>query len=94
VEPALAAIRAAARSGAAVAPGASLELDLGFDSMERVELLARLEHAFHVKVLGPDGKEVRPLQQNILAPKGQTVWHVPFAVSDPAGEYTLVARGW
>jgi hypothetical protein len=50
------------------------------------------EHAFHVKVFSPDGKEVRPLQQNILAPKGQTVWNVPFAVSDPVGEYTLVAR--
>ena len=36
-------IRAAAKPGAAVTPDASLELDLGLDSMERVELLARLE---------------------------------------------------
>lgn len=46
----LAAIRAAAKPGANVAPNASLELDLGLDSMERVELLASLELAFHVDV--------------------------------------------
>jgi long-chain acyl-CoA synthetase len=40
----LAAIRAAVTHGAAITPGASLELDLGLDSMERVELLSRLEH--------------------------------------------------
>ncbi len=50
------------------------------------------EHAFHVKVLSPDGKEIRPVEQNILAPKGQAVWKVPFAVNDPAGQYTLQAR--
>jgi hypothetical protein len=49
-------------------------------------------HAFHVKVLRPDGKEIRPVQDNVLAPKGQAVWKVPFALSDPAGEYTLMAR--
>jgi hypothetical protein len=49
-------------------------------------------HAFHVKVLGPDGKEIRPLQENILAPKGQATWKVPFAVTDPPGEYTLQVR--
>lgn len=50
------------------------------------------EHAFHVKVLGPDGKEIRQLSANVLATKGQAVWKVPFAVNDPAGEYTLQAR--
>jgi long-chain acyl-CoA synthetase len=47
---ALRAIRAAAKPGAAVVPGANLELDLGLDSMERVELLASLEHTFNVDV--------------------------------------------
>lgn len=40
---ALEVIRAAAKPGATVTLDASLELDLGLDSMERVELLARLE---------------------------------------------------
>jgi long-chain acyl-CoA synthetase len=43
-------IRGAAKPGAVVTPEASLELDLGLDSMERVELLTRLEHTFGVPV--------------------------------------------
>ncbi|MEW5982573.1 MAG: AMP-binding protein, partial [Acidobacteriota bacterium] len=46
VEAALAAIRGAAKPGSIVSPGANLELDLGLDSMERVELLSSLEHRF------------------------------------------------
>ncbi len=46
----LAAIREAAPRGVAVRPDANLELDLGLDSMERVELLSRLEHDFGVDV--------------------------------------------
>lgn len=49
-------------------------------------------HAFHVKMLSPGGKEVRPVTQNVLAPDGQAVWKVPFAVSDAPGDYTLVVR--
>jgi long-chain acyl-CoA synthetase len=46
----LATIRSAVPRGASVTPGANLELDLGLDSMERVELLSRLEHEFGVDV--------------------------------------------
>ncbi len=47
---ALEVIRAAARPGAIVSPSANLELDLGLDSMERVELLTRLEQLCGVAV--------------------------------------------
>jgi long-chain acyl-CoA synthetase len=49
---ALGIIRAAVPSisAGAVRAGANLELDCGLDSMERVELLARLEHEFAVRV--------------------------------------------
>ena len=43
-------IRGAAPHGTAVRPESNLELDLGLDSMERVELLSRLEHEFGVDV--------------------------------------------
>jgi long-chain acyl-CoA synthetase len=46
----LAAIRACATHGARVTPDANLELDLGLDSMERVELLSKLEHDLGVDV--------------------------------------------
>ena len=52
VERVLAAMRAAIKSRAVLAPGASLELDLGLDSMERVELLTSLEHTFNAEVSG------------------------------------------
>jgi len=46
----LAIIRGVAPHGTAVRPDSNLELDLGLDSMERVELLSRLEHEFGVDV--------------------------------------------
>jgi long-chain acyl-CoA synthetase len=44
VAPLLDEIRASAREGAILRPDANLELDLGIDSMARVELVATLEH--------------------------------------------------
>ena len=49
-------------------------------------------HAFRVRLLGPDGRELRPVTANLAAPKGQVTWKLPIAASDPAGEYTLEAR--
>jgi len=43
-------IRARVRAGSRFFPDANLELDLGFDSMERVELLTELEQRFRTKV--------------------------------------------
>jgi long-chain acyl-CoA synthetase len=50
VAEAAALVQQRARSGAAVRPDSNLELDLGLDSMERVELLTELEQRFAVKV--------------------------------------------
>ena len=51
VAQAIALIREAAREHSAqVAPAANLELDLGLDSMERVELMVALENAFHASI--------------------------------------------
>jgi long-chain acyl-CoA synthetase len=46
----LAAVRESAPRGISVRPDSNLELDLGLDSMERVELLSKLEHEFGVDV--------------------------------------------
>jgi long-chain acyl-CoA synthetase len=50
VERVLGIIRGAAKAGSPITPDANLELDIGLDSMERVELLTSLEHAFGVDV--------------------------------------------
>jgi long-chain acyl-CoA synthetase len=50
VEKALEVIRAASKTPAAVRPDANIELDLGLDSMERVELLTQLEQLFGIHV--------------------------------------------
>jgi long-chain acyl-CoA synthetase len=50
-------IRARAR-GRTVTPAANLELDLGLDSMERVELLTELEQRFGVKVTPEHAHEI------------------------------------
>ncbi len=50
VAEAAALVQRRARHGASARPDANLELDLGLDSMERVELLTELEQRFAVKV--------------------------------------------
>jgi long-chain acyl-CoA synthetase len=50
VQRALAIIRSAGKSQKPVQPSSNLELDLGFDSMERVELVVALEREFSVDV--------------------------------------------
>jgi long-chain acyl-CoA synthetase len=47
---AVALVREAAKPGTSVHAAANLELDLGFDSMERVELVVRLEQAAGVRI--------------------------------------------
>src|SRR5439155_23905921 len=46
----VAAVQEHVRAGVFVRPDSNLELDLGLDSMERVELLASLEGRFGVRV--------------------------------------------
>jgi long-chain acyl-CoA synthetase len=50
VDRVLAAARAAARTRVPLGPDTNIELDLGLDSMERVELMTGLEHALGVDV--------------------------------------------
>jgi long-chain acyl-CoA synthetase len=50
VQQALAIIRDSGKTQKPVLPSSNLELDLGFDSMERVELVVALEHEFGVEV--------------------------------------------
>ena len=74
VAPLAAVIRSAVRNGQDVRPGSNLELDLGLDSMERVELLAALEQRFGTDV--PDAVAertftVRELVDAVLGHRGE-----------------------
>ena len=77
-------IRAAAKPGAIVTPDASLELDLGLDSMERVELLARLEQMCGAPVPADVAKGVYTVRELVdaLRPAGST----PAGTSDPRAD--------
>ncbi len=60
-------IRARVRAGTGVRPDANLELDLGLDSMERVELLTELEQRFGVKLPPAATSEIFTVQQLVEA---------------------------
>jgi long-chain acyl-CoA synthetase len=76
-------MRARLRAGARVRPDANLELDLGLDSMERVELLTELEQRFQVQVPKAAASEiftvrqlveaVRPSEDRMDEPKGSSL---------------------
>lgn len=67
VAAALALVRRRAVAGVACRPAANLELDLGLDSMERVELLTELEQEFGVRVPEAQAHQILTLGQLIEA---------------------------
>jgi long-chain acyl-CoA synthetase len=60
-------IRARAKEGARLFPDANLELDLGLDSMERVELLTELEQRFQTTVPQQAAQEIFTIRQLVTA---------------------------
>ena len=60
-------LRPRLREGARFFPDANLELDLGLDSMERVELLTELEHRFQTKVPHSVAPEIFTVRQLVEA---------------------------
>lgn len=74
VADAAASIAARVKPGSPVRPAANLELDLGLDSMERVELLTELEQRFGVKVPDAVVHEIFTVRQLVEAvrPTGET----------------------
>jgi long-chain acyl-CoA synthetase len=88
VVPMLAVIRRAARAGTIITPEANLELDLGLDSVERVELITSLEQQFGADVPEVDAQQlytVRELAESILVHQNGS------AVQDPAAWDALLA---
>lgn len=63
----LAVLRPRLREGSRFFPDANLELDLGFDSMERVELLTELEQTFQTKVPQAVASEIFTVRQLVAA---------------------------
>ncbi len=74
-------IRGAAKPGAIVTPDASLELDLGLDSMERVELLTRIEQLRGAPVSAEVAQRIYTVRELIeaLRPSGG----LPLPETDP-----------
>jgi long-chain acyl-CoA synthetase len=79
---ALALVGRRAKAGAAVRPDASLELDLGLDSMERVELLTELEQRFAVKVPEATSHEIVTVRQLVEAVRPDGTGAGPAAVDE------------
>ena len=93
-------IKARAKDGSRLAPDANLELDLGLDSMERVELLTELEQKFSVKVPPAVAQQIFTVRQLSVAlesagpsegaasPAAQS-WSVLLGDLPPAGDPVL-----
>jgi long-chain acyl-CoA synthetase len=75
--PVMAVIRARAKDGTRLFPDANLELDLGLDSMERVELLTELEQRFQTRVPQQAAHEIFTVRQLVealaVAPKAAAI---------------------
>lgn len=80
---AAAVIQARRRDGVRLRPDANLELDLGLDSMERVELLTELEQRFNVRVPQATTHEIFTVAQLVEAVR-------PGLANDP---HAAFARG-
>ena len=67
VATAAALIQARAKGGSRVRPNANLEIDLGLDSLERVELLMELEATFGIRVSQAKAAEIFTVRQLVSA---------------------------
>jgi long-chain acyl-CoA synthetase len=75
-------IQARVKTGARVRPDANLELDLGLDSMERVELLTELEQTFGVRVPQAAAVEIFTVRQLVEALASQAEGGTAAATAD------------
>jgi len=83
-------IKARAKEGSRLSPDANLELDLGLDSMERVELLTELEQRFQTKVPQQAAQELFTVRQLVAAiqsgdPKGSPL-------QEPSQSWSAILR--
>jgi long-chain acyl-CoA synthetase len=75
-------IQARVRASARVRPDANLELDLGLDSMERVELLTELEQRFSVRVAKEATHEIFTVRQLVDALRAAAAGAVSSSVAE------------
>jgi len=85
VERVLDGVRAATSTRVALAPDTNIELDLGLDSMERVELLTSLEHALNIEVPEETAHTIYTLRDlaDALRPRGAQTAGAAAAHIDP-----------
>lgn len=68
-------------------PGDLLELKLDLSAPRPVG-----PRTFRTRVLDPEGKELRMLTRNLMAPDGIAVWKLPLAVNMAKGRYLVSVR--
>ena len=73
--------------GADARPGNVARVEIALKRWRRAGL-----HCYRMEVVGPDGKPLPSLAQNLIAAKGQASADVPFALNDPKGIYTITVR--
>ena len=86
VAAAAALIQARAKGGSRVRPNANLEIDLGLDSLERVELLMELEATFGIRVSQTKAVEIFTVRQLVSA--------FAAGAATPAPALRWIMRGW
>ena len=82
VAAAAALIQARAKGGSRVRPNANLEIDLGLDSLERVELLMELEATFGIRVSQDKAAEIFTVRQLVSAFAAGAATPAPAATAD------------
>ena len=95
VAAAAALIQARATGGARVRPDANLEIDLGLDSLERVELLTELEATFGSSVSPATAVEIFTVRQLVEATRSAEAPRASNAASGAKADHTAKAdRSW
>ena len=69
------------------APGRMLKFTCAIRDPARVG-----DHVLRIDVLRPDGKLSEAYGLNLVAREGRAQGHIPFALNDPVGRWTVVAR--
>jgi long-chain acyl-CoA synthetase len=88
--PVLAILKPRVKAGSRLFPDANLELDLGLDSMERVELLTELEQRLHTTVPAAVAQEILTVRQLVAALEQSG--GAPVAAAPPLQSWSVILR--
>jgi len=71
---------------------AGQSLEVSVEVLPQDKGITPSKHCIHLKIIGPDNRELKHYARNLLAEEGRCRAQIRFALNDPPGEYSICAE--